>query len=93
MSSAAKPQTDAAAIEADARSKLSRFQQIHPLRSAGVGGRAWLYRRTPGRSSEQLPVVMMPVIQGGGDVFFEDDFHDCSLNPWSVANGQWAVKT
>ena len=71
MSSAAKPQIDAAAIEADVRSKLSRFQQIHPLRSAGIGGRAWLYRRTPGRSSEQLPAVMVPGIQGGGDVFFE----------------------
>src|ERR1700737_1293905 len=71
MSSAAKPQIDAAAIAADARSKLSRFQQGHPLGSAGTGGRAWLYRRTPGRSSEQLPVVMVPGIQGGGDVFFE----------------------
>jgi maspardin len=71
MSSAAKPKTDATTIEADARSKLSRFQQIHPLRSADVGGRAWVYRWTPGRSSEQLPVVMVPGIQGGGDVFFE----------------------
>src|ERR1700704_3929834 len=71
MSSAAKPQIDAAAIAADARSKLSRFQQIHPLRSAGIGGRARLYPRTPGRSSKQLPVVMVPGIQGGGDVFFE----------------------
>ncbi|MDB5408098.1 MAG: hypothetical protein JWL84_3010 [Rhodospirillales bacterium] len=71
MSNAAEPQIDAAAIEDDARSNLAQFQQTYPLRSTRVGDQTWIFRRTPGRSSDQLPVLMLPGIQGGGDIFFD----------------------
>jgi maspardin len=67
----AKPRIDIAAIEAGARSRLAKFQQTYPLRSVGVGGRTWAFRRTAGRSDNHLPVLMLPGIQGGGDILFE----------------------
>jgi maspardin len=64
------PQIDAAAIERDVRQELATFQSRYPLRSVEIERRPWVFRRTPGRAAAQMPIVMLPGIQGGGDIFF-----------------------
>jgi maspardin len=63
--------TNNATVEADVSQNLAKFQSRYPLRSKTVAGRAWVFRRTPGKSANQCPIVMLPGIQGGGDIFFE----------------------
>ena len=60
-----------ATIEADVSKELAMFQARYPLRSKTVAGRSWVFRRTPGKSAQQSPIVMLPGIQGGGDIFFK----------------------
>ncbi len=62
---------NAAAVEADVSKELAVFQAHYPLRSKTVEGRSWVFRWTPGKSAEQRPIVMLPGIQGGGDIFFK----------------------
>jgi pimeloyl-ACP methyl ester carboxylesterase len=71
MNDAEMPQIDAARIERDVRQKLATFQSRYPLRSLEIDRRTWVFRRTPGRAARQVPIVMLPGIQGGGDIFFE----------------------
>jgi maspardin len=71
MDDAQMPQIDAAAIERDVHQKLATFQSRYPLRSVEIERRTWFFRRTPGRAASQVPIVMLPGIQGGGDIFFE----------------------
>jgi len=71
MNDAELPQIDAAGIERDVRQKLATFQSRYPLRSVEIERRTWVFRRTPGRAAGQVPLVMLPGIQGGGDIFFE----------------------
>jgi maspardin len=71
MSDAEMPQIDAAGIERDVRQKLATFQSRYPLRSVEIERRTWVFRRTSGRAAGQVPLVMLPGIQGGGDIFFE----------------------
>jgi maspardin len=71
MNDAEMQQIDAAVIERDTRQKLATFQSRYPLRSLEIHRRTWVFRRTPGRAAGQVPIVMLPGIQGGGDIFFE----------------------
>src|ERR1700676_4043362 len=71
MNDAEMPQIDAAVIERYTCQTLARFQFRYPLRSVEIDRRTWVFRRTPGRASGQVPIVMLPGIQGGGDLFFE----------------------
>ena len=71
MNDAEIPQIDAALIERDTCQKLATFQSRYPLRSLEIDRRTWVFRRTPGRAAGQVPIVMLPGIQGGGDIFFE----------------------
>jgi maspardin len=58
-------------VEADVYKDLAIFQARYPLRSQSINGRSWVFRRTPGKSAHQCPIVMLPGIQGGGDIFFQ----------------------
>jgi maspardin len=71
MNDTATSTTNVATVEAGIREKLTVFQARYPLRSKDVEGHSWVFRRTPGKSAEQRPVIMLPSIQGGGDIFFE----------------------
>lgn len=71
MNDVEMPQIDAAGIERDVRQKLATFQSRYPLRSVEIERRTWVFRRTPGRAAGQVALVMLPGIQGGGDIFFE----------------------
>ncbi|WP_167760311.1 alpha/beta fold hydrolase [Paraburkholderia pallida] len=48
--------------------RLSRFQSEWPERHIDIGGAIWSYRRT---GDSTCPLVMLPGVQGGGDMFFE----------------------
>ena len=50
------------------RSRLEMVQSRYPMQSATVNGRRWHWRRT-GRSIR--PLLLLPGIQAGGDIFFE----------------------
>ena len=71
MNDAEVPQIDAPRIERGVRQKLAAFQSRYPLRSVEIERRTWVFRRTPGRAAGQVPLVMLPGIQGGGDILFE----------------------
>lgn len=62
---------NAATVEAQVYEDLAVFQARYPLRSKNIEGRSWVFRRTPGKSAKQCPMVMLPGIQGGGDIFFK----------------------
>jgi pimeloyl-ACP methyl ester carboxylesterase len=71
MSNNTPSTNNAATVEADVSKELATFQARYPLRSKTIEGRSWVFRQTPGKSAEQCPIVMLPGIQGGGDIFFE----------------------
>lgn len=48
--------------------RLSHFQSEYVECTVTVDGNVWSYRRT---GDTECPLVMLPGIQGGGDVFFE----------------------
>jgi maspardin len=50
------------------RTRLEAVQSRYPMASATVNGQPWRWRRT-GRSSQ--PLLLLPGIQAGGDIFFE----------------------
>jgi maspardin len=50
---------------------LARFQQSYPSTSVRAAGAVWSFRRTPGQGPQATTILMLPGIQGGGDVFFE----------------------
>src|SRR5258708_12798834 len=49
---------------------LARFQRSYPRTSVRAAGTVWSFRRTPGQGSPATAILMLPGIQGGGDVFF-----------------------
>jgi maspardin len=51
--------------------RLARFQQSYPRMSVRAAGAVWSFRRTPGQGPQATTVLMLPGIQGGGDVFFD----------------------
>src|ERR1700688_1912552 len=71
MNDAEIPQINPAVIKEASRQKLAKFQSRYPLRSLQINRGTWVFRRTPGRAAGQVPIVMLPGIQGGGDIFFE----------------------
>jgi maspardin len=71
MNAAVANMIDVSAERARSFDKLVKFQREYPLRSVNVNGRSWAFRRTLGRTAGQIPLVMLPGIQGGGDIFFE----------------------
>jgi maspardin len=50
---------------------LARFQQCYPRTAVRAAGTVWSFRRTPGQGTEATTILMLPGIQGGGDVFFD----------------------
>jgi pimeloyl-ACP methyl ester carboxylesterase len=61
----------ATSIETCTLLELATFRARYPLRSLEIAGRSWVFRATRRRAAEQVPVLMLPGIQGGGDIFFE----------------------
>jgi len=51
--------------------RLARFQESYPRASVTAAGIVWSFRRTPGQGPQATTVVMLPGIQGGGDIFFD----------------------
>lgn len=51
--------------------RLARFQRSYPRESVRAAGMAWSFRRTPGPGPRATVVMLLPGIQGGGDVFFD----------------------
>jgi pimeloyl-ACP methyl ester carboxylesterase len=49
---------------------LGRFQQSYPRTSVKAAGTVWSFRRTPSQGPQETTVLMLPGIQGGGDIFF-----------------------
>jgi maspardin len=63
---------DIAAVSAATIRAITDFQMRYPLRSKEINGRLWVYRRTNWDArGQRRPVIMLPGIQGGGDMFFE----------------------
>jgi maspardin len=63
---------DSAAVATATGRAITEFQVRYPLRSKEIKGRSWVFRRTNGATKGQRrPVIMLPGIQGGGDVFFD----------------------
>src|ERR1700687_2776109 len=50
---------------------LARFQRTYPRTSVRAAGTVWSFRRTPGQGPQATTILMLPGIQGGGDVFFD----------------------
>jgi pimeloyl-ACP methyl ester carboxylesterase len=51
--------------------RLARFQRRYPRTSVRAAGTVWSFRRTPGQGTQATAILMLPGIQGGGDVFFD----------------------
>jgi maspardin len=51
--------------------RLDLFQRIFPRASVEAAGAIWTFRRTPSQGSQATTTIMLPGIQGGGDVFFD----------------------
>jgi pimeloyl-ACP methyl ester carboxylesterase len=51
--------------------RLALFQHSFPRTSVNAAGAVWTFRRTCGQASQARTIVMLPGIQGGGDVFFD----------------------
>lgn len=71
----AGPQTrstsNAETVRTQTLERLASFQKLYRQQVTHVNGGAWVIRRTNGRRSDQIPLVMLPGMQGGGDAFFE----------------------
>jgi maspardin len=50
---------------------LARFQRSYPQVSVRAAGTVWSFRRTHGPGPQATAVMLLPGIQGGGDVFFD----------------------
>jgi maspardin len=50
---------------------LAQFQRSYPRASVKAAGSDWSFRRTPGQGPQATTILMLPGIQGGGDVFFD----------------------
>jgi maspardin len=51
--------------------RLALFQRSFPRSSVETAGAVWTFRRTPGQGPQATTILMLPGIQGGGDVFFD----------------------
>jgi maspardin len=51
--------------------RLALFQHSFPRSSVKTAGAGWTFRRTPGQGPQATTILMLPGIQGGGDVFFD----------------------
>jgi maspardin len=51
--------------------RLALFQHSFPRMSVHAAGAVWTFRRTSGQGSQATTILMLPGIQGGGDVFFD----------------------
>jgi maspardin len=51
--------------------RLEVFQRRFPRASVKAAGAVWTFRRTPGQGPQATTTIMLPGIQGGGDVFFD----------------------
>ena len=51
--------------------RLALFQRSFPRSSVKTAGAVWTFRRTPGQGPQATTMLMLPGIQGGGDVFFD----------------------
>jgi maspardin len=50
---------------------LAQFQRSYPRVSVRAAGAVWSFRRTRGAGPQATAVMLLPGIQGGGDVFFD----------------------
>jgi maspardin len=50
---------------------LAQFQRSYPRVSVRASGAVWSFRRTRGQGARTTAVMLLPGIQGGGDVFFD----------------------
>ena len=50
---------------------LAQFQRSYPRVAVRASGAMWSFRRTRGPGAQATAVMLLPGIQGGGDVFFD----------------------